>query len=213
METVDGGKTFRTADNKPMRLPLTDIKNAALVHDYEAEGSLVYIKDTTFDADGHPVILYLTSKAYQPGPKGDPRTWKTARWTGTEWERRVLTTSDHNYDHGSLYIEGPGQWRVIAPTEPGPQAGTTGGEMAVWNTGDAGRTWNRSALLTRNSPRNHTYARRPHLAHPDFYALWADGNTLKPSESHLYFTDRAASKVWRLPERMTGDSARPEAVG
>lgn len=27
-------------------------------------------------------------------------------------------------------------------------------------------------------------------AHPGFYALWADGDALKPSESSRYFTDR-----------------------
>jgi hypothetical protein len=85
--------------------------------------------------------------------------------------------------------------------------------MTVWTTGDAGKNWKRHALLTRNSQRNHTYARRPHLANPQFYALWADGNTLKPSESFLYFTDRAGTKVWRLPERMSGDFAQPEIVG
>jgi hypothetical protein len=213
MESVDVGRSFQAADGTRLRLPLTDVKNAALVHDYDSEDLLVYIKDTTFDTDGSPIVLYLTSKSHLPGPVSGPRTWKTARWTGREWERRVLTTSDHNYDHGSLYVEGPGQWRVIAPTEPGPQVGTTGGEMAVWTTGDAGKNWKRHALLTRNSPRNHTYARRPHLANPQFYALWADGNTLKPSESFLYFTDRAGTKVWRLPERMSGDFAQPEIIG
>jgi hypothetical protein len=212
METIDAGKTFCAADGTPLRLPLTNVKNPALVHGYDAEGLLVYIKDTTFDAEGRPVVLYLTSKSHEPGPAGGPRTWKTARWTGTQWERRLVTTSDHNYDHGSLYVEGPGKWRVIAPTEPGPQIGTTGGEMAVWTTLDAGKSWQRAGLLTQNSVRNHTYARRPHLAHPDFYALWADGNTLKPSESFLYFTDRTGSRVWRLPERMTGDFQMPEVV-
>jgi hypothetical protein len=212
VETPDAGKTWRTVEGKPVRLPLTEVKNSALVHDYEAEGSLVYLKDTTFDAEGNPIILYLTSKSFSPGPKGDPRTWKTARWTGKEWERRVLTTSDHNYDHGSLYVEGPGRWRVIAPTEPGPQPSTTGGEMVVWTTADAGATWKREKQLTKNSPRNHTYARRPHLVHPDFYAFWADGNSLEPSASYLYFTDRTGSNVWRLPERMTGEFAKPEPI-
>jgi hypothetical protein len=64
--------------------------------------------------------------------------------------------------------------------------------------------------LTRDSRFNHTYARRPVSAHPDFYALWADGNTLGPSESSLYFTDKEGNHVWRLPARMEGDSAKPQ---
>ncbi|MCU0689368.1 MAG: hypothetical protein MUE97_06485, partial [Phycisphaerales bacterium] len=45
--------------------------------------------------------------------------WFTMRWTGTEWVRRPFTTSDHNYDHGSLHIEPDGLWRIVAPTLSG----------------------------------------------------------------------------------------------
>jgi hypothetical protein len=34
----------------------------------------------------------------------------------------------------------------------------------------------------------------------------------RKSESCLYFTDRAGDRVWRLPPKMTTDSARPEPV-
>ncbi|MCA9414394.1 MAG: hypothetical protein KC944_24490, partial [Candidatus Omnitrophica bacterium] len=67
--------------------------------------------------------------------------------------------------------------------------------------------------LTHDSPRNHTYVRRPLNAHPDFYALWADGNTYDHSDSHLYFTNQAGEKVWRLPYEMEGEYAEPEVVG
>ena len=66
--------------------------------------------------------------------------------------------------------------------------------------------------LTPNSERNHTYARRPVNAHPDFYAIWADGDAWQPSESNLYFTDRAGSRVWRLPGKMTADLESPEVA-
>jgi hypothetical protein len=164
----------------------------------------------TFDADGRPVVLYLTSAGHASGPAGGPRTWHTARWTGRAWEILPFTTSDHNYDHGSLYIEDDGTWRVIAPMEPGPQAYATGGEMVLWTSRDRGRTWTKVKQLTRDSPRNHTYARRPLHAHPDFYALWADGDAFRPSESYLYFTNKTGDKVWRLPARMDGDFAKPE---
>ncbi|MEZ5364084.1 MAG: hypothetical protein R2748_17530 [Bryobacterales bacterium] len=97
---------------------------------------------------------------------------------------------------------------MIAPTDPGPQPYGTGGDMVMWTSQDQGASWKRRKTLTRNSPRNHTYARKPVNAHPDFYALWADGNAWEPSESSLYFTDREGSAVWRLPESMDA-SAEP----
>jgi hypothetical protein len=212
LETGDFGQTWRTADGRPVATPLTEVKNPALVRDYQAEKLLVYLKDVQFDAEGRPVVLYLTSKGYAAGPAADPRTWHTARWTGKEWDVRPFTTSDHNYDFGSLYVEADGTWRVIAPTEPGPQRYGAGGEMVLWTSRDQGKTWAKERQLTRDSPRNHTYARRPLHAHPDFYALWADGDARKPSESYLYFTNRAGDQVWRLPPVMRAEFARPEAV-
>jgi hypothetical protein len=210
LETSDMGGTWKTVDGHTLTPPLTRADNPALVHDYKSEGLLVYLKTVQFDAAGHPVILYLTSKGYESGPKNDPRTWRTARWTGKSWEIRDVTRSDHNYDFGSLYIEPGGAWRVIAPTEPGPQAYCTGGEMVMWLSRNQGKTWARVKQLTRNSPRNHTYARKPVNAHPDFYALWADGDAKKPSESFLYFTNKSGSRVWRLPAVMRDEFAKPE---
>jgi hypothetical protein len=210
LETRDFGKTWRTAEGTAAATPLSEVANPALVRDYQSEKLLVYLKDLQFDA-GAPVILYLTSKGYEAGPKNDPRTWRTARWTGKEWVFRDVTTSDHNYDHGSLYIEN-GTWRILGATEPGPQPYGTGGELALWESADRGLTWKKTRTLTHDSARNHTYPRRPLNARPEFYALWADGDARKPSESSLYFTNREGDAVWRLPTLMTGDSARPELV-
>lgn len=210
LETDDLGRTWRTVRGEPIEPPLTNTNNPALVYDSRAEGLLVYLKDLNFDAQGRPVILFLTSKGFEPGPAHGPRRWHTLHWTGTNWVRRTITASDNNYDHGSLYIEPDGTWRVIAPTETGPQPFNPGGEMAMWTSTDEGRSWRRVKQLTRNSPRNHTYARRPFNAHPDFYALWADGHGREPSESFLYFTHRRGEHVWRLPPKMDGEFATPE---
>jgi hypothetical protein len=110
---------------------------------------------------------------------------------------------------GSLYIEADGTWRIIAPTEPGPQYYGTGGEMVMWASADRGATWSKLRDLTRNSVRNHAYARRPQNAHPDFYAFWADGDPYRHSESHLYFCTRDG-RVRRLPYDMTADKATPQ---
>jgi len=212
LETYDLGRTWRNVRGEPAKLPLTETNNPALAYDSRADGLLVYLKDVNFDRQGRPVILFLTSKDFEPGPANGPRQWQTLRWTGKEWVCLPFTTSGNNYDHGSLYIEADGTWRVIAPTALGPQPYNPGGEMVLWTSTDEGRTWKRVKQLTHNSPRNHTYARRPLNSHPDFYALWADGDGRKPSESFLYFTDQSGEHVWRLPGQMAGEFAKPEVV-
>ncbi|HUT09376.1 MAG TPA: BNR-4 repeat-containing protein [Thermoguttaceae bacterium] len=208
METADWGKSWQSAGGDPLALPLNQPDNPALVHDYRADGLNVYLKDVRLDADDRPVILYLTSRGYESGPQNDPRTWTTACWTGRRWEIRPVTTSDNNYDMGSLYLESDGRWRIIAPTEPGPQPYNPGGEIAMWQSGDRGGSWQKVKQLTHDSPRNHTYVRRPVDAHPDFYALWADGHGREPSPSTLYFCDRQGN-VSVLPREMPEDFARP----
>ncbi|MFP4057274.1 MAG: BNR-4 repeat-containing protein [Candidatus Brocadiia bacterium] len=212
LETPDFGQTWRTAHGETLETPLTEIRNPALVHDYQAEGLLVYLKDINFDAEGRPVVLYVTSKGYQAGPENNPRTWTTARWTGSQWDIQGHIVSDSNYDTGCLHIEADGTWRLIAPAETGPQPFNPGGEVAIWTSTDQGKTWHKLRQLTRQSPYNHTYCRRPVDAHPDFYALWADGHGRQPSPSRLYFCDRTGQRVLRLPPQMEGPTARPQPV-
>ncbi len=212
LETSDQGKTWKTIQGETLSLPLASPSNPARVYDSFSGRQLVYLKDLNFDAAGRPVILFLTASGYESGPRHGMRPWYTLRWTGREWERRPFAASDHNYDHGSLYIEEDGLWQIVAPTDPGPQPWTTGGEMVLWSSRDQGAHWGRVRPLTRGSRFNHTYARRPVHAHPDFYAFWADGDTLAPSESRLYFTNRAGDGVWRLPERMSAEFQKPERL-
>lgn len=211
-QTEDMGETWVTADGALLDTPMTDRHCPALVRDYEAEGRLVYMKDISFDEDGNPVILVVTSADHRAGPIGDPRVWEVARWDGYKWLFSEVTRSTHNYDMGSLYIERGEAWRVIGPTEPGPQRWGTGGEIAAWISEDGGATWTRERVITRDSARNHTYVRRPVDAHPDFHAFWADGDPDAFSPSRLYFTNRACDGVWMLPPEMTADFAEPLAV-
>jgi len=212
METNDFGVTWTNAAGKPLVTPLDSPQNEAIVCSYQDEGYLVYMKDLAFDRRGRPVILYVLSRGYESGPKNGPRIWTTARWTGEEWDFRTVAHSDHNYDMGSLYIEEDGAWRVIAPTEPGPQRYGTGGEMAMLISRNLGETWTKLRDLTKSSRSNHSYARRPRNAHPDFYAFWADGSPFKPSGSRLYFTNKAGDKVWVLPDKMSADFEAPHLV-
>ncbi len=211
VETDDMGRTWRTADGTLITPPLAEKYNPALVHDYQSERRLVYLKDLNFDAAGRPIILYLTTGGYAPGPAAGERQWLTAHWTGREWRIRPFTTSDHNYDYGSLYVEGE-KWRIIAPTEPGPQPHGAGGEMVLWTSDDEGASWAKVRQLTRASDFNHTYVRRPLDAHPQFYALWADGDVHERSPSHLYYADREGSQLWRLPYDMQDKFAAPEVA-
>lgn len=210
-ETRDAGLTWTTAGGRVLTVPLTTAENDALVRDYRTEDLNVYLKDLAFTPEGAPVLLYLTSQGFNPGPQSGPYQWHTALWTGAAWEFRTLATSDHNYDHGSLYIEPDGTWRVIAPTSPGPQPEGTGGEMVMWVSRDQGARWQIAKTLTHDSRYNHTYARKPVNAHPDFYALWADGSPLEPTPSSLYFATQDG-RVFRLPPQMTTPVARPEEV-
>lgn len=211
VETRDFGMTWKTAEGKALSLPLKKIANPALVHDYAAEGLNVYMKDIRFDENDHPVILYVTSKGYESGPKNDPRTWTIAHWTGGEWKILPVTVSDNNYDTGSLSIEGPNDWRIIGPTETGPQPYNPGGEVAMWRSLDQGVSWKKTRQITAESKMNHTYVRRALNAHPDFFAIWADGHGRKPSKSRLYFSDQKGN-VFQLPENMAGKWAKPVSV-
>ena len=208
LETADGGTNWTTVDGRPLILPLTEVGNDALVRDYESEGLNVYLKDVRFDEQERPVLLYITSRGYQSGPQNDPRTWTIARWTGAKWLFHPVTTSDNNYDFGELWMTAPNDWRIIGPTETGPQPYNPGGEVAMWTSRDQGAAWTKSRQMTSGSSMNHTYVRRALNAHPDFVGIWADGHGRQPSSSRLYFAD-ARGNVFQLPTTMPGDFAKP----
>jgi hypothetical protein len=208
LETSDFGRTWTNVKGEVQTVPLKDVANAALVDERESKGELVYLKDVQFDANGQPILVYLTSRGHLSGEQFGPHVWHTAHWTGDGWRIGDITKSDHNYDFGQLYIEAD-RWTLIAPTDPGPQPFTTGGEIVMWTSADEGATWTKQKTLTHDSPRPHTYVRQPQNANPQFYAFWADGDGLKPSESHLYFTDKQGSVVWKLPDEMAGEFAKP----
>jgi len=210
-QTDDMGNTWETIDGKILDTPLSDPYSEALVYDYQSEGKLVYLNDLNFDKDGNPVILAIVSRHFQPGPKGDPREWIVLHWKNKKWNINKVCNSSHNYDMGSLYING-NKWTVIGPTEPGPQKYGTGGEMAIWKSFDEGKNWTKMRMITNASLRNHSYARRPLNAHKDFYAYWADGNTDIFSESALYFTNKEGTKVWQFPYSMKNDFEKPVKI-
>ncbi len=212
METDDLARTWKNVQGETVPTPVDTVQNLALVHDYAAEGLLVYVKDLNFDAQGRPAVLFVTSKGWEPGPKNAPHTWRVAHWNGSAWAISEVAVSDNNYDSGSLYIEEDGTWRIIGPTEPGPQPYNPGGEIAVWTSRNEGAAWKRLRQVTHDSRYNHTYSRRPLHAHPDFYAFWADGDARKRSESRIYFCDKTGKRAYVLPEHMEEAFATPRRV-
>jgi hypothetical protein len=211
VQTTDTGKTWTTVDGKPLDLPLSKIANPALVIDYEAQGTMMYTCDLNWDRNGNPLLLYVTSRGAQPGPENDPREVVLTRWNGTQWITNSIARTDHNYDMGSLYVEGD-TWRVIFPTLPGPQAYGGGGEMCLWTSRDEGKSWTMSRQITQRSVMNHNYARRPLGAKDPFFTFWADGDPTKLSESRLYFADSTGERIFQLPYDMTGEFATPVQV-
>jgi len=210
VQTTDFGKTWTRADGTPVNLPVVDKDDPCKIIDYEHNGQNCYIKDVNFDADGNPIILYLTSYGSKPGPEFGPREWFTAHWTGKKWDFRHITDSFHNYDSGSIYVEGR-KWVVIAPFESGATKWGTGGEIVSYVSLNQGKSWKKAIQYTKDSPRNHGYVRRPEYARDPFYCFWADGNPDVVSISYLYFAD-SKGRVWRLPYEAQDEWIQPEPV-
>ncbi|CAG4999537.1 hypothetical protein DYBT9275_02249 [Dyadobacter sp. CECT 9275] len=211
LETPDFGQTWLNIRGEQVQLPLTESNNPAVVHDYASEKLNCYLLDITFDKKGKPAILVISSKGYEAGPRNNPRAWTLYRWRNKNWEHHVVTTSDNNYDMGSIYVESDKVLKVIGPTVDGPQAYNPGGEVAMWLSKDAGKTWIKEKQMTRNSKMNHSYVRKPSQASPDFYGIWADGHGRKPSESNLYFTNHKGD-VFQLPRHSNDDMITPQLV-
>lgn len=203
VQTRDFGETFETISHQRLELPLEDIASPARVMDYEAKRKNVYLCDAMADANGFPVCLYITSDGHEAGPQNGAREWRVLYWNGKEWMDRKIGESDHNYDMGSLFIEGD-TWRMIAPTKNLPQIHGAGGEVVLWESKDSGFSWKIRKQFTFNSPRNHNYVRRVVNGQSPFLYFWADGNPNTFSPSHLYIGD-VKGTVWQLPYTMKQD--------
>jgi len=212
MESDDFGETWRSADGTVLEIPLSEVKTPALVAEYESKGRNVYMKDVQFDSKGNPLIMVVLSKGYEAGPANGPREWMLFHWNGKSWDTiNTGIKSGNNYDTGSVYLESDTTWRIIGPTRLGPQPYNPGGEISMWITEDAGKSWKEVLEMTANSEKNQTYVRQPVNVNDDFYGIWADGNGRKPSDSSIYFCNKQGD-VFRLPQKMDGDFAKPEKV-
>ena len=210
VETTDFGKTWTTAGGIPVEIPMVTPDVPARVINYQAQGKNVYIRDMVFDEKGNPVCLYIRSNGHEPGPGSGPYEWCITRWTGKKWLTHLVTTSDHNYDMGSLFLRGK-IWNLVAPTETGPQQWGVGGEIVLWKSANRGKTWKKTRNITENSQYNHSYVRRPVNYQSPFCFFWADGHPHQFTPSHLWFGD-LDGRVWKLPYRMKEEYEVPELV-
>ena len=210
MSSSDGGLTWETADGERIVDTLTQTNNPALIHDYRAEGKLVYLKNVTHDSTGNPAILYLTSDSFFPG-EGAHEVF-LARWNGSEWIISKVTDADHNYDYGAVSVtaneDGTERWTVIGAFLDGPTNSAAGGEIARWVSADAGATWNLDQQITRNSEFNHTFPKLVENSHDQFNTFWSAGSATEQSEVSLYFSDREGN-VYRMPTTFEGDFVQP----
>jgi len=210
VQTSDFGKTWTSVDGKTLELPLVQMDSPARAVNYNALGKNVYLKDMGFDDNGNPVCLYIRSNGHEPGTKSAPYEWCIAKWNGEKWQTSVVTESDHNYDMGSLFIS-ENEWKIVGPTEKGPQEWGVGGELEIWQSVNKGESWKKIKQLTANSERSHSYVRKVVNGKAPFCFFWADGNSHILSKSELYFGDFDGN-IWKLPYQMEEGFAKPVKI-
>ncbi len=210
VQSADFGKTWEAASGEKLKIPLVKIDSPARAVDYSSKGKNLYLKDMGFDAVGNPACLYIRSNGAEPGPKSAPYEWCITKWDGQKWQTSVVTTSDHNYDMGSLFISEK-NWKVVAPTVASPQKWGVGGELEIWVSENAGKTWKKEKTITENSEFNNSYVRRPVNFKAPFCFFWASGNPHEFSKSELWFGDFKGN-VYKLPYEMKNDFEKPEKI-
>ena len=207
IQSDDFGSSWKTVDGIKIELPLSDKVSPARVVDYASQRKNIYLKDMGFDADGNPVCLYIRSNGHEPGPESGDYEWSVTKWNGKEWKTSIITSSDHNYDMGSLFIS-KRDWKIVGPTEEGPQKWGVGGELAIWKSKDEGESWEKINTITENSMFSHSYVRRPLHYKSPFCFFWADGHSHNFSKCTLYFGDFQGN-IWQLPYDMKKDHEKP----
>jgi hypothetical protein len=199
LETPDGGQTSDAPrrNGKGDALPCLsrNANNPALIYDSMRRGQAGVSEGPQLrSSEGRPVILFLTSRGFEPGPKSGPHEWKTLRWTGSGWQMRrpsrLPTTTTITARCTSRTRRHLAHHR--APRTLGPQAGNPGGEMVLWTSSNEGAdvdegeaTHARLACAITRTRGVRCTRTRPSTR------LWADGHGREPSDVlDLYFTDQ-----------------------
>ena len=207
IQSDDFGLTWTTVDKMRLDLPLLSVETSARVIEYASQRKNIYMKDMAFDKKGNPACLYIRSNGHEPGPKSAPYEWCITKWTGNKWLTFVITNSDHNYDMGSLFIN-DSDWKIVGPTEIGPQKWGVGGELAIWQSTNNGEIWKKIKTITDSSEFSHSYVRKPVNFKSPFCFFWANGHSHNFSTSKLFFGDFEGN-IWQLPYSMVKDYEKP----
>ena len=210
LETKDMGETWKTADQKSISVPVTEKSSPSRVVDYLSLKNNIYLKDMVFDSKGRPICLYIRSKGHMPGPENQPYEWCITKWNDSQWTTHTITTSDHNYDMGSLLFFKK-ELYLVAPTAIGSQKWGVGGELQVWKSHDSGAHWIKEKNLTQNSQMNHSYVRKSENFKAPFVFFWAYGDAHKFSKSELFFGN-LKGEIWKLPYNMEKESELPQQI-
>lgn len=210
LQSRDHGITWEDIHGSMSEIPLREVDIKERVIDYHSQNKNVYMKDMGFDKLGNPICLYLISGGHEPGPKNAPYQWYLTVWNGNSWSSSLVCESDHNYDMGSLFIS-DSVWKIVGPTETGPQVYGAGGELAIWRSENQGKDWYKERNISRESEFNHGYVRKVIGGKAPFCFFWANGNPEEFSKSELYFGNFEA-EVWKLPYEMEDDFSLPLKV-
>ena len=210
LETNDMGETWKTADQKSISVPVTEKSSPSRVVDYLSLKNNIYLKDMVFDSKGRPICLYIRSKGHKPGPENQPYEWCITKWNDSQWTTHTITTSDHNYDMGSLLFFKK-ELYLVAPTAIGSQKWGVGGELQVWKSHDSGAHWVKEKNLTQNSQMNHSYVRKSENFKAPFVFFWAYGDAHQFSKSELFFGN-LKGEIWKLPYKMEKESELPQQI-
>ena len=210
IESSDLGESWNTADQQPISIPVTEKNSPSRVEDYASLKKNIYLKDMVFDSSGRPICLYIRSNGHKPGPVSQPYEWCITKWNGSKWTTHSITTSDHNYDMGSLLFFNEDLY-LVAPTAIGPQKWGVGGELQVWKSDDLGYHWIKERDLTHKSIMNHSYVRKSENFKAPFIFFWANGNAHQFSKSELFFGN-LNGEIWKLPYSMEKEYELPQKI-
>ena len=210
IESSDLGESWNTADQQPISIPVTEKNSPSRVEDYASLKKNIYLKDMVFDSSGRPICLYIRSNGHKPGPVSQPYEWCITKWNGSKWTTHSITTSDHNYDMGSLLFFNEDLY-LVAPTAIGPQKWGVGGELQVWKSDDLGYHWIKERDLTHKSVMNHSYVRKSENFKAPFIFFWSNGDAHQFSKSELFFGN-LNGEIWKLPYSMEKEYELPQKI-
>lgn len=210
LETVDMGETWTTVGQQTLSIPVNEKDSPSMVIDYASSKKNIYLKDMVFDKVGRPICLYIRSNGHKPGLQSQPYEWCITKWDGFQWTTHTITSSDHNYDMGSLLFHEEKLY-LIAPTAIGPQKWGVGGELQLWQSDDLGVHWIKEKELTQKSKMNHSYVRKSENYKAPFVFFWADGHAHQFSKSELFFGN-LQGEIWKLPYSMDNESELPKKI-